>query len=61
MNIGVQLGRASGGLTDVDLDCTEVLALADDFLPFTNAIFGRRSKRRSHRLAGIGCRNPDDS
>src|SRR5262245_16359344 len=28
MNIGVQLGHASGGLTDVDLDCEEAIPLA---------------------------------
>src|ERR1700686_2716111 len=49
-NVGVLLGAASGGLTDVDLDCPEALALADVFLPDTTAIFGRHSKRRSHRL-----------
>jgi hypothetical protein len=49
-NVGVQFGKVSGGLTDVDLDCVEALALADTLLPDTNAIFGRKSKRRSHRL-----------
>jgi hypothetical protein len=49
-NIGVLLGPLSGGLTDVDLDCPEALALADTFLPFTEACFGRRSNPRSHRL-----------
>jgi hypothetical protein len=49
-NIGVQLGPVSGGLTDVDLDCAEAIALAPDFLPRTGAIFGRQSKQRSHWL-----------
>src|SRR5215217_3357006 len=49
-NIGVLLGPPSGGLTDVDLDCPEALALADIFLPPTEACFGRRSNPRSHRL-----------
>jgi P4 family phage/plasmid primase-like protien len=49
-NIGVVLGPRSGGLTDVDLDCAEALALADHFLPTTQACFGRRSRPRSHRL-----------
>jgi hypothetical protein len=31
-NIGVQLGPVSGELVDVDLDCPEALALADDVL-----------------------------
>jgi P4 family phage/plasmid primase-like protien len=50
MNVGVQLGAASAGLTDVDLDCPEALALADLLLPRTKAIFGRPSKPRSHRI-----------
>ena len=49
-NIGLQLGARSGGLTDVDIDCREALALADTFLPATSAIFGRASKPRSHWL-----------
>jgi P4 family phage/plasmid primase-like protien len=50
MNVGVQLGRASGGLTDVDLDCDEAIRLAPDLLPPTDAVFGRYSRRRSHWL-----------
>jgi Primase C terminal 2 (PriCT-2)/Bifunctional DNA primase/polymerase, N-terminal len=49
-NIGVRLGPASGELVDIDLDCTEALALADLYLPATQAEFGRASKLRSHRL-----------
>src|SRR5215471_13106854 len=49
-NIGIQLGPVSGGLTDIDLDCKEALALAADFLPPTNAIFGRKSKPCAHWL-----------
>jgi hypothetical protein len=49
-NIGVQLGAASNGLTDVDLDCAETIAIAPYILPATKAIFGRASKRNSHRL-----------
>lgn len=49
-NIGVILGPASGELVDIDLDCTEALALADVYLPATCAEFGRASKPRSHRL-----------
>jgi hypothetical protein len=49
-NIGVQLGPKSGGLTDVDLDCAEAIAIAPYFLPKTKAIFGRASKRASHWL-----------
>lgn len=50
MNVGVQLGSASAGLTDVDLDCVKALALAPYLLPRTKAIFGRRSKPASHWL-----------
>jgi Bifunctional DNA primase/polymerase, N-terminal len=49
-NIGVQLGPTSGGLCDVDLDCAEAMRLALRFLPATVAVFGRRSKPRSHYL-----------
>jgi hypothetical protein len=61
-NIGVILGPASGGLTDVDLDCSEALALADTVLPFTKACFGRRSNHRSHQLYKTSLRaGPDES
>jgi len=49
-NIGVQLGPTSGNLIDVDLDCPEALALADWFLPQTQAVFGRAATPTSHRL-----------
>jgi hypothetical protein len=49
-NIGVQLGAASNGLTDIDLDCAETITIAPYILPPTKAIFGRPSKRNSHRL-----------
>jgi hypothetical protein len=49
-NIGVRLGKASGGLCDVDLDSPEAITIADRFLPPTPTIFGRKSKPRSHRL-----------
>src|SRR3954453_2242707 len=49
-NIGIILGPASGGLTDVDLDCPEAIAVAPDLLPETHAVFGRQSKPRSHYL-----------
>jgi hypothetical protein len=50
LNVGAQMGPASGGLTDVDLDCPEALALAPYFLPPTKLIYGRPSKRKSHWL-----------
>lgn len=49
-NNGVILGNRSGGLIDIDLDCPEALKLAPSFLPRTGAIFGRKSKPRSHYL-----------
>ena len=39
-NVGILLGKASG-ILDVDLDCTEAVALADAILPKPHAIFGR--------------------
>src|SRR5262245_10050666 len=50
MNIGVVLGPTSHGLTDVDLDCAEAIAIAPYLMPTTNAIFGHASKRASHWL-----------
>jgi Protein of unknown function (DUF3631)/Primase C terminal 2 (PriCT-2)/Bifunctional DNA primase/polymerase, N-terminal len=49
-NIGIILGAASGGLTDLDLDCVEAIELAPNLLPVTCAIFGRASKPGSHWL-----------
>ncbi|MDQ3258276.1 MAG: bifunctional DNA primase/polymerase, partial [Acidobacteriota bacterium] len=49
-NIGVLLGKASGNLVDIDLDCAEAVASAPSFLPTTNAIFGRKTNPRSHWL-----------
>jgi hypothetical protein len=50
MNIGVQLGANSRGLTDVDLDCPEACAIAPYILPRTDAMFGRASARATHWL-----------
>lgn len=47
-NVGVLLGV--GGLCDVDLDCAEALTVAGYFLPETKMMFGRASKRMSHRI-----------
>jgi hypothetical protein len=49
-DVGLQLGMRSSGLTDVDIDCPEALALADALPPKTGAIFGRASKPSSHWL-----------
>lgn len=50
LNIGALLGPANGGPVDVDLDCDEAIFFAPYFLPPTPAIFGRKSKQRSHYL-----------
>lgn len=49
-NLGVLLGEPSGWLVDVDLDHARCVALADEYLPPTEAVFGRAGKARSHRL-----------
>jgi hypothetical protein len=46
-NVGINLEPS--GLTDIDLDCVEAVALADVFLPPT-LTFGRKSKPKSHFL-----------
>ena len=49
-NVGIILGERSNNLVDVDIDCDEALTAADLLLPRTDAVFGRASKPRSHRL-----------
>jgi hypothetical protein len=49
-NIGVLLGKVSGNLVDLDLDCDKAVALAPHFLTTTSAIFGRQTRPRSHWL-----------
>jgi putative DNA primase/helicase len=49
-NIGVLLGAPSGNRVDVDLDDELAVSLADSFLPPTDAVWGRPSKPRSHRV-----------
>jgi uncharacterized protein DUF3987/bifunctional DNA primase/polymerase-like protein len=49
-NIGVLLGKASGDLADIDLDCNNAVMLAPYFLPTTGAIFGRQTRPQSHWL-----------
>ncbi len=46
-NIGVLLHN---GLVDIDLDSIEAVRIADYFLPNTEAVFGRATKPRSHRI-----------
>jgi len=47
-NIGLLLGEASGGLTDVDLDCAEARRVAARFLPATGMKHGRTGAPLSH-------------
>src|SRR5262245_58270208 len=49
-NVGVHLGSASNGLTDVDLDCLEAVLAANSFFSTKTLIFGRASARFSHYL-----------
>jgi hypothetical protein len=49
-NVGVLLGEPSNGLVDVDLDTPEARELAREFLPLTDARFGRASSPESHWL-----------
>ena len=48
-NIGIILGKRSGGLIDVDLDCQEANNVADVLAPKTDLVSGRGGARRSHR------------
>lgn len=55
-NIGLLLGRRSGGLVDVDLDHQIAIRLAPSFLPDTLMRHGRASARGSHwwyRATGV--------
>lgn len=47
-NVGVLLGEPSGGLVDVDLDCSEAQALAPFLLPATDLHSGRASAPDLH-------------
>ena len=50
LNVGVQLGPKSNNLCDIDLDSLDAVRIASYFLPDTDAIFGRKTKPRSHYL-----------
>jgi P4 family phage/plasmid primase-like protien len=47
--IGIGTGILSGGIVCADFDSPETLALADEYLPPTGMVEGRRGKERSHR------------
>ena len=48
LNIGVLLGKPSGNLVDIDIDCPEGIDLAKSILPDTGWTHGRQSARSSH-------------
>jgi len=49
-NIGIQWGSVSNNHVDIDLDSPVALDLADEFLPPTDSVFGRKSTPRAHRI-----------
>jgi putative DNA primase/helicase len=54
------MGPASHGLTDVDLDFDEAVVIGPYLLPATESIFGRPSKRASHREYYTDLSSTDD-
>lgn len=48
--VGVVLGPLLGGPVDVDVDALDITDIIEAFFPATEAVFGRLSKPRSHRL-----------
>lgn len=48
--VGIVTGPAHSGPIDIDIDSKEALFFASKFLPDTPAVFGHRSKPRSHYL-----------
>ena len=49
MNVGLLLGEPSRGLVDVDLDCSQAIAMAEAWMPSTQLVHGRAGKPHSHR------------
>lgn len=52
-NVGLLLGKRSNGLIDIDLDCSEAIALAPHWLPSTGWIHGRQSNPEFSCVAGL--------
>ena len=50
-NVGLRLGVDR--LTDLDLDCSEAIILAPDFLPDTGFKYGRKTARASHWIVRL--------
>ena len=46
---GIGILLAPSGIADVDLDCREAVAAADELLPKSAMVHGHISSRRSHR------------
>jgi hypothetical protein len=59
-NIGLLLGDPSGGLIDVDLDCSEAIQLASHFLPATDLKSGRDSAPSSHWWYRVGSESTEN-
>jgi hypothetical protein len=49
-NLGIALGRQSGGFVDLDLDCVEAVRAAEVLPPWTGWVFGHCGHPRSHRV-----------
>lgn len=49
-NLGINLGKPSGHIIDLDLDHELTVKMARHFIPKTPAIFGRNSKPASHYI-----------
>jgi len=49
-NIGIIWGEPSHWAVDADLDCKEAVALAPNFLPETDRVYGRETRPTSHYL-----------
>jgi hypothetical protein len=47
-NIGILLGVTSGGLIDIDLDCSEAVTLAPHFFPATKMQWGHERRPSTH-------------
>ena len=50
LNIGIQAGPHSRGLSDNDRDWPEAIVISPYIMPPTRSVFGRPSKRNSHAL-----------
>ena len=57
LNIGIRTGVTSG-IVDIDADCPEVVVFLEQLLPPTNAIYGRKSRPKSHWLYSVPYSGP---